>query len=151
MSETSGLDALRGLHVEPGILQLDPKILLAIAAGLLLSIVAMVFWRSGYFHRQKVRQAALAALAAAQSLPAEQRLAEQAKLLRRIARTIGGEEIARLHGEAWLGALDRLFQTRFFTSEQGRCFADGLYAASAAGASDTTAVRLEALIRALRP
>jgi hypothetical protein len=97
-----------------------------------------------------VRRALRTSLALARAAPREQQLVAQATLLRRAARTVGGEEVARLRGEAWLAALDRIFRTRFFTEREGRCFADDLYAASPAADPEVTGRNLASLARRLR-
>ncbi|MFL1876623.1 DUF4381 family protein, partial [Hansschlegelia beijingensis] len=54
-------------------------------------------------------------------------LAAQAALLRRVVRTVDGDEAARREGPAWGETLDRVLRTDFFTSGAGRVFATGLY------------------------
>ena len=51
--------------------------------------------------------------------------ADEAEL---VARTVAGDETRQLTGEAWLGKLDSIFVTQFFTCGAGRCFGDALYA-----------------------
>lgn len=57
-----------------------------------------------------------------------QRLAELSILLRRVALSTGRrQEIASLHGEAWLNYLDRQLPNRPFSQGVGRCLAEGAY------------------------
>lgn len=51
----------------------------------------------------------------------------QARLLRRLARTLAGDAAARETGAAWATRLDTLLATDFFTKGPGRVLADGLY------------------------
>jgi hypothetical protein len=74
-----------------------------------------------------VRRFALAALAQTRGLDPAERLGAQAALLRRLVRTIEGEDAARLQGVDWLECLDRLFASRFFTAGAGRTFGAALY------------------------
>lgn len=90
-------------------------------AGAALTI-AFLLWRA---RRRPLRRAALAALAAARVLPAAERLAAQARLLRDVAAAFDGG--ARLHGDAWLARLDAIFATSTFTEGEGRAFGEALY------------------------
>jgi hypothetical protein len=91
----------------------------------------------------------VAALTPTLALPADQRLAAQAEILRRIARTLHGEAAARLTGEPWLAALDGMFATRFFTTGPGRAFAD-LYVPRPAGDAEAASAELPGLMQRLR-
>jgi hypothetical protein len=91
----------------------------------------------------------VAALQATADLPIAERLAAQAMVLRRLARTIGGEKSVRLRGSDWLVELDRIFRTDYFTRGDGRCFGDDLYAVRGDSSLDIT-VRLERLVRRMR-
>lgn len=145
----AGLEALRPLHAEgPGLLA-DPLLWLAIGTGLILAAVLAAVAQRGFFKTRALRQEALRELRLASNLPADEALRAQAMLLRRIARTVGGEATMQHRGEAWLAALDSIFGTRFFTQGAGRCFGEALYAT---GAPDVIAVQcgLEALIARLR-
>jgi hypothetical protein len=146
----NALEALRALHGGAGA-PVDPLIWLAICAGLLAAIVCVFAARANLFRLPAVRRATHTALASTRDLPVELRHAEQAKVLRRVARTLGSEDQARLRGEAWLGALDHFFRTRYFTQGEGRYFADDLYRANNAHDPDAMARRLEHLARRLRP
>lgn len=76
--------------------------------------------------RRPLRRAALAALETSRALPAQERLAAQARLLRKVARAMDPDAVA-LRGEAWLARLDALFATRLFSDGLGRAFGDTLY------------------------
>jgi hypothetical protein len=145
----TALDALRPLHAGADV-AVDPLIWLAICAGLIVAILAGFAARANLFRLYAVRRAARAALATTRELLVEARRAEQAKVLRRIARTFGGEDKAKLRGEAWLGALDHFFRTHYFTQGEGRCFADDLYRAHGAHDPDVISQHLETLARRLR-
>ncbi len=51
----------------------------------------------------------------------------QARLLRRLVRTLQGDDAASAQGAAWAGRLDSTLRTDFFTAGAGRVLADGLY------------------------
>src|SRR4051794_14284679 len=99
--------------------------------------------------RAGVRRAALREFKATRELAPDARLVAQARLLRRVARTLEGEAAASERGEAWASRLDRLFATDFFSRGAGRVLVDGLYrrpAAPDAGAIDAELARLLARI-----
>ena len=77
--------------------------------------------------RYGLRRSAEEALAASRNLMPAERLAAQARLLRRLVRVQSGDAAARAEGGAWLGILDRAFATTFFTAGAGRAFGDALY------------------------
>ena len=131
MADLTGLQALRGLHVESLAFQLEPAIAVSIVAGLALAAGAILRRRARPLRLRAARRALRVSLAATRDAPPDERLAAQALLLRRAARTVAGDEVARLHGEAWLAALDRMFATSFFTRGDGRCFGDALYSGTA--------------------
>ncbi|MFE1597538.1 DUF4381 family protein [Methylobacterium sp. ID0610] len=118
----AALADLRGLHPPPetGAVRLD--VLAAIGIGLVLA--ALVLLAHAKWRRQKisVRRAALNELAAARGLDPAARLLAQARLLARLARTLG------IEGEDRAAALDRLFATDFFTAGPGRALTRDLYA-----------------------
>ena len=150
MAELPSLEALRGLHVEGTLAGIEPGIALGVALGIAAAAMLMVLARARPLRLRAVRRALRTSLALAQAAPREQQLVAQATVLRRAARTVAGEEVARLRGEAWLAALDRIFRTRFFTEREGRCFADELYAASPTADPEVTGRNLAALARRLR-
>lgn len=101
------------------------EILLMALAGCIVGAaltIAFLLWRA---RRRPLRRAALAALAASRALPAAERLAAQARLLRDIAAAFDGG--ARLQGDAWLTRLDAIFATSTFTKGEGRAFGEALY------------------------
>jgi hypothetical protein len=150
MAELSGLEALRGLHVDSTVVGIEPGIALGVAIGIAAAAIVIMLARARPLRVRAVRRALRTSLALARAAPREQQLVAQATLLRRAARTVAGEEVARLRGEAWLAALDRIFRTRFFTAAEGRCFADDLYAASPAADPEVTGRTLAGLARRLR-
>ena len=150
MAELPGLEALRGLHVESTGVGIEPGIALGVAIGIAAAAIVILLARARPMRVRAVRRALRTSLALARAAPREQQLVAQATLLRRTARTVAGEEVARLRGEAWLAALDRIFRTRFFTEREGRCFADDLYAASTAADPEVTGRNLAGLAQRLR-
>ncbi|WP_442755850.1 DUF4381 family protein [Methylocystis sp. JAN1] len=76
--------------------------------------------------RLPLRRAALAALAASRALPAPERLAAQARMLRDLAGALDRGALS-LRGEAWLARLDAIFSTRLFSDGPGRAFGEALY------------------------
>ncbi|TXN17325.1 DUF4381 domain-containing protein [Methylobacterium sp. WL30] len=122
------LEALRGLHLPnqaAGAIsgEVVVAILAGFAAALLVGLVRYLRVRA----RATVRRAALRDLAAARNLDPEARLVAQARLLRRVARTVQGEDAASAQGTAWAHRLDGLFATTFFTAGAGRVLAEELY------------------------
>lgn len=117
-----GLDQLRGLHLPGGAAgavqgEIVAAALLGFLAALLVGLVRYGRGRS----RATLRRAALAELARSRGLDPE------ARLLRRIGRTLGGEAESRAVGADWATRLDGLFRTTFFSRGTGRVLADGLY------------------------
>lgn len=124
----AGLDQLRGLHLpaEAAGAAQGPVVLalaLGFTAALLVGLVRYLRARQ----RGTVRRVAARELAAANALPPGPRRVAQARLLRRLARTLRGDAAASTQGDAWAATLDGLFATDFFTKGAGRTFADGLY------------------------
>lgn len=124
----AALADLRGLHWPTGgggWLQgeLVVAIALGFAAALLVGLVRLVRARL----RDTLRRAALRELALAAALPPAERQVAQARLLRRVVRTLSGEAAASARGSAWAGTLDRTFRTRFFSTGAGRDLVEGLY------------------------
>ena len=123
-----GLDQLRGLHLPGGAAgavqsEIVAAALLGFLAALLVGLVRYGRSRS----RATVRRAALTELTRSRSLDPEARLLAQARLLRRLGRTLGGEVESRAVGADWAARLDGLFRTDFFAQGAGRVLADGLY------------------------
>ncbi|MET0369235.1 MAG: DUF4381 family protein [Methylobacterium sp.] len=122
------LDQLRGLHLPGGASGPVPgEILLALVLGfgaaLLVGLLRILVSRV----RASVRRAALADLAGSRTLAPPDRILAQARLLRRLVRTLDGDEAASAHGAAWAARLDGRLRTDFFTAGAGRVLVDGLY------------------------
>ncbi|MBB2963163.1 DUF4381 domain-containing protein [Methylobacterium sp. R2-1] len=122
------LSALRGLHLPTGgNSAVQPEMVAAIVLGfalaLLVGLIRLLRARRG----ASLRRAALRELALASQLEPEARRVAQARLLRRVVRTLKGEEAARTRGPAWAATLDTTFATDFFRNGPGRVFADDLY------------------------
>ncbi|CAO4138325.1 hypothetical protein LPLAFNJD_LOCUS149 [Methylorubrum aminovorans] len=128
MTAPPDLSALRGLHLPTGGTgAVQPEMVAAIALGfglaLLVGGIRLLRARRG----ASLRRAALRELARAARLEPEARRVAQARLLRRVVRTLKGEEAARARGPAWAATLDATFGTDFFRTGPGRAFADDLY------------------------
>ena len=152
MPSTDPLDGLRGLHLPEQPASFWSDIWLSAAVGLLAALAAAIAIRLLFRPKQSLRVSALDALHRAKDLPEPDRRVAQAALLRRVVRTIDGDEAARREGLAWGETLDRVLRTDFFSSGAGRVFATGLYvrpdgAGEAEGEIDR---RLVALISGLR-
>ena len=93
--------------------------LVMLAAGVTLALVAFVAWRQLGRRRAGLRRSAELALASTRDLAPAERLAAQARLLRRLVRARSGESAAKAQGEGWLAALDDMFATTFFTRGAG--------------------------------
>jgi hypothetical protein len=101
--------------------------LLVLAVGCVAGVALfLVTWRLRH-RRAALRTAADAALEAARGLAPADRIAAQARLLRRVVRSVGGEAAASTYGDAWLQRLDDVFATNFFTAGAGIVFGDALY------------------------
>ncbi len=128
------LDQLRGLHLPGGAVgAVQGEVVAAAALGFLAALlVGLVRYARGRA-RATLRRAALAELARSRGLNPEARLVAQARLLRRLDRSLdrSGEAEAgtgtRATGPDWAARLDGLFRTDFFTRGAGRVLADGLY------------------------
>lgn len=120
--------------------------LLMLAIGVAVAAIAYAAWRQARRRRSGLRRSAELALAATRTLDPGERLAAQARLLRRLVRARDGEAAARAHGDGWLAALDRSFGTTFFTAGAGRAYAEDLYRREWEGRN---ADRVEALDRSL--
>jgi hypothetical protein len=120
------LDALRALHAPPAPESLTPYIAMVLA-GFVLAALIVAAARMLMAQRQQIRRAAEAELARTRVLPPPERLAAQAKLLRRLARVGDVDASAREQGTAWLARLDQLFATSFFSQGEGRVFGAELY------------------------
>lgn len=127
------LEALRGLHL-PGNAAgaVSGTVVVAVAAGFLAALLVGLVRALRVRARATIRRAALRDLAAAQGLGPEARLVAQARLLRRLARTLQGDAAASAQGADWAARLDGLLATTFFTAGAGRVLVGGLYRRPAA-------------------
>ncbi len=123
----AGLAQLRSLHLPPVDGSGQGEVVLAIALGFTAALLVGLFRFLRDRRRNSVRRAALAELAAARPLPPEARLVAQARLLRRLARTLRGDAAASGQGADWARTLDGLFATTFFTTGAGRGLVENLY------------------------
>lgn len=138
----AALSELRGLHLPTGgggLLQ--GEIVAAIALGFLAALLVGLARLARARLRDTVRRAALRELALMGALPPTERPVAQARLLRRVVRTLSGEAAASARGPAWAQTLDRTFKTRFFEEGAGRDLVDGLY--SRPGGADPAAIEAE--------
>ena len=115
---------------------------LSIAAGILVALAILLAPRiaAALSRRRSPRRRFAAALAAARTLPADERLAAQASALRAYVAATAGEEAARTQGEAWLARVDAAFATTAFTTGPGRLYGETLYRpvdAAEVGAAET--------------
>jgi len=123
---TQLLKDLRPLHVPNIVDDVTPVVVMSVlgcAAALGLYFILAPWLR----RRRLLRVSALQRLAKARSLPATERLAAQAAILRNLVKVLSGNAAAHARGDEWLACLDTTFSTRFFTSEQGQIFSDPLY------------------------
>ncbi|GJD29049.1 hypothetical protein PMNALOAF_0281 [Methylobacterium adhaesivum] len=124
----ASLDQLRGLHLPADAAgAAQGPVVLAIALGFTAALLVGLVRFLRVRRRGTMRRVALRELAAANALPPESRRVAQARLLRRLARTLRGDTAASAQGPEWAATLDGLFATDFFTKGAGRTFADGLY------------------------
>lgn len=119
------LASLRDIQTPPAPDGFSLLPVLAGAGALLCLVVLLALLAARLRNRWSREVAAGLAVAEAGGDP----LTDSAKLLRQAGILRLGQGVARQRGDAWLASLDRLFATRFFTSGEGRVFADGLYAA----------------------
>jgi len=122
------LDQLRGLHLPGGAAgAVQGEIIAAAALGFLAALLVGLVRYGRSRSRATIRRAALAELTRSRGLDPEARLLAQARLLRRLGRTLGGDAESRAAGADWAARLDGLFRTDFFTRGAGRVLTDGLY------------------------
>ncbi|MDR3461200.1 MAG: DUF4381 family protein [Beijerinckiaceae bacterium] len=146
----ASLDALHGLRAPPAPESIAPYVVM-ILAGFLVAALVLAAARVLLARRQRVARAALAELARSRALPPPERLAAQAKLLRRLARVLGPGAAARQRDAAWLSWLDGLFATSFFSTGEGRVFGSELYSPRANPDIESIDRTLAGLIARLRP
>ena len=145
------LDQLRGLHLPSQAGAIQGEVVVAVALGFLAALLVGLVRALRGRRRATLRRAALRELDAARALAPEARLVAQARLLRRVARTLEGDAAAAERGEAWAARLDRIFATDFFSRGAGHVLVDGLYRRRAepdAGTVDAELARLLARIKA---
>lgn len=128
MTPSPDLSALRGLHLPTGgSSAVQPEIIAALALGFALALLVGGLRLLRARRGASVRRAALRELSLASGLEPEARRVAQARLLRRVVRTLRGEEAARARGPAWAETLDATFATDFFRKGPGRVFGEDLY------------------------
>lgn len=121
------LAALRAVRLPPVETSVWSDFGFAAALGLGVALLAWLAFRALHRPQRSLRASALDALARTDTLPSDERRAAQATILRRVVRTVEGEEAARTTGPAWGVTLDRVFATDLFGAGAGRVFVDGLY------------------------
>lgn len=150
MPSDDPLEGLRALHLPPETTSLWSDLGFAAALGLALALAGVFVVRALWRPKRSLRESALDAFEETKSLPTGERRAAQAAILRRVVRTVDGEEAARSSGDAWAAALDRTLRTDFFTARAGRVFATGLYSKpKAADDDDALDGELGALLKKL--
>lgn len=151
MTPAPDLSALRGLHLPTGGTGIQGAVVAAIAAGFALALLVGLVRALQARRSASLRRAALRELARTAALEPEARRVAQARLLRRVVRSLKGEAAAASRGEAWASILDQTFATTFFSRGGGRLLVEGLYrrpAAADSAALDAELGRLFAKIRA---
>jgi hypothetical protein len=125
---------------------------LSVAAGILVALAILLAPRlaAALARRRSPRRRFAAALAAARTLPADERLAAQAAALRTYVAAIAGAEAARTQGEAWLARLDAAFATTAFTAGPGRLYGETLYRPADASEVGAAEAALSALLAGRR-
>lgn len=145
------LSALRGLHLPTASgTALQGEIVAAIALGFLAALLVGLFRLLRARRLSSVRRSALRELALTHGLEPEARRVAQARLLRRLVRTLAGDEAASARGTAWAGTLDRTFATEFFSGGAGRALVDGLYRRPGQADSDAIDAELDRLFARIR-
>ncbi|SMF51841.1 protein of unknown function [Tistlia consotensis] len=120
----------------------------AFAAGLLLAILVVLLARAFLRPADSPRRRLLADLAGSRTLPREERLLAQARLLRRLAAEI--EEGEPVRAEDWPGLLDQRLGTDFFTAGAGARLREALYRRDAALDPESIDRELTRLLRRTR-
>lgn len=136
------LSSLRDVHLPP--VPDGASFLPAVAAIVL--VLVLVFAGTVLLARRRNGWAGEAerALVGLADAPPDVALAGAAGLLRRIALARIGPDAAKLGGDAWLEALDRLFGSDFFRHGAGNVFGGALYRADiqlGTGAAALTGLR----------
>lgn len=128
MNDTSSLLASLADVQEPLPPEQGLPWLLVVNVLLLLALGLVVVWR-WHRHRYRWRREALHTLHQARRGSAKEQLMTTARVLRQLGRHRLGASVNRLHGDAWLQALDDCFQTHWFTRGEGQVFGQSLYTA----------------------
>lgn len=136
MAADDPLAGLRALHLPPETTSFWSDIGFSTALGLGVALLVSLLVRAFFKRRLSVRKSALGALQMTEALPRDDRRAAQAAILRRVVRSVEGDQAARTTGPEWARTLDRVFATDLFTARAGRVFSDGLYARPKAANDD---------------
>ncbi|MGH6858624.1 MAG: DUF4381 family protein [Phyllobacterium sp.] len=100
----------------------------ALFAGVLAAIVIQLALGSRNRKKaQSLEQSFIIAIRDMENLPADERLAAQASIIRRYVNIVAGNAAAQKQGEDWLEELDTIFKSDFFCKGAGRVLLDGLY------------------------
>ncbi len=147
----AALASLRGLHLPKGATgAVQGEVVAAIALGFAAALaVGLLRWLRAR-QRASLRRAALAELAASAELDPQSRRVAQARIVRRLVRSLKGEAAAAERGAVWAATLDRTFDTDFFSRGAGRSLADGLYRRPEADDPAATEAGLERLFARIR-
>lgn len=124
----AALASLRELHLPTGgggVLQ--GEILAAIALGFVTALLVGAIRLVRARMRDTIRQAAMHELAIANVREPGERRVAQARLLRRVVRTLSGDADSAARGADWAAVLDRTFATRFFSEGAGNTLVEGMY------------------------
>jgi hypothetical protein len=125
---------------------------LSAAAGILVALAVLLAPRlaAALARRRSPRRRFAAAIAAARSLPLDERLAAHAAALRTYIAATAGDDAARAQGEAWLARLDAAFATTAFTAGPGRLYGETLYRPIDAAEVGAAEAALSALVAGRR-
>lgn len=144
MASDDPLAGLRPIRLPPETTSYWSDVGFSVALGLGLALLAVLVLRAIWRPRLSVRKAALGAFEETRGLPPDERRAAQAAILRRVVKSVEGEDAARATGGDWAATLDRVFATDLFSAREGRIFSEGLYARPiAAAANDDEALDRE--------
>jgi len=123
---TQLLKDLRPLHMASSVDDVTPLLVMSLL-GCAAALVLYFFLAPWIKRRRLLRTSALDRLARARTLPAAERLAAQASILRSLVKALNGNMAAHARGAEWLTCLDTTFSTHYFSSGQGQVFSDPLY------------------------
>lgn len=136
MQADDPLAGLRALHLPREAYSAWSDVGFAAAAGLALALLAFFAIKALYRPRLSLRKATLAAFENAKTLPTGERRVAQAAILRRVVKSVEGDDASHATGPDWSTTLDRVFATDFFSTREGKVFADGLYGRPSPAAND---------------